>query len=72
MKKVAYEKPVKIGERGPVVEYICGMLQKKGSTVKKTDKFHIGVRSAVASFQRKNKLKVTGIVDKKTWDKLAK
>lgn len=70
--KVAYEKPVKPGDSGAVVKYICELLQKKGSKVKTTEKFHIGVRSAVASFQRKNKLKVTGIVDKKTWDKLAK
>ena len=71
-KEVAYEKPVKLGEHGPAVLWICRMLQKNGSTVKLTDKFHIGVRSAVISFQKKNKMKPTGIVDKKTWDKLSK
>lgn len=72
MKKVPYEKPVKIGDNGAIVSYICGLLQKKGSKVKTTEKFHIGVRSAVVCFQKKNKLKVTGVVDKKTWDKLNK
>lgn len=69
--KTVYEKPVKIGDRGPVVLYVCQMLGKKGSTIKLTDKFHIGMRSAVISFQKKNKLQPTGIVDKKTWMKLA-
>ena len=69
---VTYDKPVKIGAVGPEVEWICTKLQEKGSTVKVTDKFHIGVRSAVFCFQKKNNLKPTGIVDKKTWDKLNK
>lgn len=88
MKKVVTKKPVKkteevkavpyggkpfgFGYAGPEVRYLCTMLQKKGSKVKITDTFHIGVRSAVISFQRKNKLKETGVVDKKTWDKLQK
>ena len=71
-RKPIYEKPVKRGDQGAIVSYICELLQKKGSTVKITDKFHIGVSSAVTSFQKKNKLKPTGVVDKKTWDKLTK
>jgi len=65
-------KPFGIGAHGPEVLYACTMLQKKGSTIKLTDKFHVGMRSAVVCFQKKNKLKVTGVIDKKTWDKLAK
>ena len=65
-------KPFGLGAHGPEVLYMCLMLQKKGSSIKLTDKFHIGMRSAVISFQQKNKLKATGVVDKKTWDKLAK
>lgn len=74
-KKVApvpYGKPFGIGAHGPEVLYACTMLQKKGSTIKLTDKFHIGMRSAVICFQKKNKLKVTGVIDKKTWDRLVK
>ena len=71
-KKVPYDKPVKLGAKGPAVLWICAMLQKHGSTIKQVDRFHIGVRSAVVSFQTKNKLKPTGVVDKKTWDKLGK
>lgn len=65
-------KPFGLGAHGPEVLYMCIQLQKKGSSIKLTDKFHIGMHSAVSSFQSKNKLKVTGIVDKKTWDKLSK
>lgn len=65
-------KPFGLGAQGAHVLYACSRLQKNGSSIKLTDKFHIGMRSAVASFQKKNKLKVTGIVDKKTWDKLGK
>ena len=71
-KKEVYEKPVKMGEKGAIVKYIVHMLQEHGSSVKLTDTFHVGVRSAVVAFQKKNKLKPTGIVDKKTWDKLGK
>lgn len=71
-KAVPYGKPVKLGCAGPEVLWICSLLQKKGSTVKLSEKFHIGVRSAVISFQKKNGLKPTGVVDKKTWDKLSK
>lgn len=66
-----YAKPVKIGCYGPEVLWICVKLRAHGSTIKLTDKFHIGMRSAVICFQKKNKLPVTGVVDKKTWMKLA-
>lgn len=72
-KAVSYGgKPLAVGSHGPEVMYACTMLQKKGSSIKLTDKFHIGMRSAVVSFQKKNKMKPTGVIDKKTWDKLSK
>lgn len=72
-KKVVYEyvKPVKLGEKGEIVKGIAEMLQKHGSTIKVTDVFGIGMRSAVIAFQKKNNLKPTGVVDKKTWTKLS-
>ena len=67
-----YVKPLKRNDQGPAVEYMVKRLQAKGSAIKATNVFHIGMRSAVISFQKKNKLKPTGIIDKKTWDKLVK
>ena len=72
VKAVPYKKPFGMGANGPEVEYLCFLLQGKGSKVKLTEKFHVGVRSAVICFQKKNNLKPTGVVDKKTWDKLQK
>ncbi len=63
--------PIKIGESGMVVAKVCEMLRKYGSTVKPTEKYHIGVYAAVKKFQKEHGLEVTGIVDKKTWDKLS-
>ena len=63
-------KPIKIGDKGPVITEIRKLLVKSGSTIKPTKVFHIGMQSAVSAFQRKNNLSQTGIVDKKTWDKL--
>lgn len=63
-------KPIKIGNKGPVITEIQKLLVKSGSTIKPTKVFHIGMQAAVFAFQRKNSLPQTGIVDKKTWDKL--
>lgn len=46
------------------------MLATLGSTVQATGVYSIGTMSAVRSFQKKNGLDVTGIIDKKTWDRL--
>lgn len=70
MKPQKYEKPLKLGDVGPAVQYAALWLAQKGSTLKPTKDFHIGMRSAVVSFQKKNNLKPTGIIDKKTWVKL--
>lgn len=70
IKPQEYVKPLKLGDKGPAVQYIVLWLAQKGSTVKPTSIFHIGVRSAVVSFQKKNNLKPTGVIDKKTWTKL--
>ena len=65
-------KPIKLNDTGAEVRKVSTLLKKHGSTIKPTSKFHIGVRSAVVAFQKKNKLPATGVVDKKTWDKLNK
>ena len=62
--------PIKLGDSGMVVAKVCELLRKYGSTVKVTEDYHIGVYSAVKKFQKNNGFEVTGIVDKKTWDKL--
>lgn len=70
IKPQEYEKPLKLGDKGPAVQYMALWLAQKGSSLKATDTFHIGMRSAVISFQAKNKLKATGVIDKRTWMKL--
>ena len=70
IKPMDYEKPLKLGDKGPAVQYMALWLAQKGSTIKKTNVFHIGMRRAVVSFQTKNKLKATGVIDKRTWTKL--
>lgn len=70
IKPQEYVKPLKLGDKGPTVQYMVLWLAQKGSTVKPTSIYHIGVRSAVISFQKKNNLKPTGVIDKKTWTKL--
>ena len=64
-------KPIKLGAKGKAVSDIQKLLQKAGSTIKVNGEFGIGMLSAVKAFQKKNGLKVTGTVDKKTLDKLA-
>lgn len=63
-------KTIKIGDKGSEVKKICAALKKNGSTIKPTDEYTIGMLSAVRAFQKKQGLPVTGVVDKKTWDKL--
>ena len=71
VKPAEYVKPLKFGDKGPAVEFMAFMLGQKGSALKPTGVFHIGMRSAVIGFQKKNGLKPTGIIDKKTWAKVA-
>lgn len=70
IKPQEYTKPLKLKDEGPAVQYIAWRLAQKGSGLKPTYVFHIGMRSAVVRFQKKNGLKVTGVIDKKTWTKL--
>lgn len=69
-KKSTPEWEMELGSKGTNVKKAQEMLRKLGSTVKVTGEFNIGMLSAVRSFQKKNGLAVTGIVNKKTWDKL--
>lgn len=58
------------GDKGANVEKAQEMLQAAGSKIKVNGLFTIGMTTAVKCFQRKNKLKETGIIDNKTWEKL--
>ena len=63
-------KSMKIGDKGANVTKAQKLLQKTGSTIKVTGVFSIGMVSAVRAFQKKNGLKVTGVLDSKTFAKL--
>lgn len=61
---------LELGDACPNVKKAQELLQKKGSTIKVTGRYTIGMVSAVKAFQKKNGLKVTGAIDQATWDKL--
>lgn len=63
--------PLKPNDQGIEVVEAQRYLKKAGSTIKVTGIFTIGMLSAVKSFQKKNGLKVTGQIDKATFEKLA-
>ena len=63
-------KPFKLNDKGEEIRKIARLLKVHGSTIKPTDTFHIGMLSAVKKYQKNHGLEVTGVVDKKTWDKL--
>ena len=54
--------PISLGDEGDIVKDIQERLALLGSKVKATGVFNIGTLSAVKSWQRKNKLQVTGNV----------
>lgn len=62
--------PFKVGYAGKEVIDIQKKLALAGSSLKPVKVYTIGMFSAVKAFQKKNGLAATGIVDKKTWDKL--
>ena len=62
---------IKYGDKGPKVKECQKQLQYAGSGIKADGKFGIGMVSAVRAFQKKNGLLVTGIIDSKTFKKLA-
>lgn len=63
-------KPIKFGASGPAILDISKLLANSGSSIKPTSEFGIGMLSAIKAFQKRNGIPVTGIIDKKTWDKL--
>lgn len=67
--KITYPK-LKYKDKGDLVVQLQDLLSKSGSSVKITGEFNIGTYTAVKAFQRKNGLKVDGIVENKTWEKL--
>lgn len=58
------------GDKGKNVEDAQMLLQLAGSKIKVNGEFTIGMTTAVKAFQKRNKLKVTGVIDQKTWEKL--
>lgn len=58
------------GDKGTKVEDAQMLLQLAGSKIKVNGEFTIGMTTAVKAFQKKHKLKVTGVIDQKTWEKL--
>ena len=68
--KKAIKFQLKQNDKGTDVKLAQQMLAKLGSTIKPSGIYSIGMVSAVKSFQKKNGLKVTGVIDTKTWDKL--
>ena len=63
-------KKMVLNDKGPQIKVAQELLKKAGSTIKITGVFSIGMLSAVRAFQKKNGLKVTGIIDNATWKKL--
>jgi peptidoglycan hydrolase-like protein with peptidoglycan-binding domain len=64
------KKVIKLGAKGIDVKKIQQLLAKAGSTIKPNGVFSIGMLSAVKAFQKRNNLKVTGVVDAATLKKL--
>lgn len=62
--------PIGIGDEGDLVKEIQERLALLGSKVKATGKFNIGTLSAVKSWQKKNKLMVSGNISAFQYNKL--
>lgn len=56
----------KYGDEGLEVLKYQKLLAKTGSKIKLNGRFTIGMTTAIKSFQKKNKLKVTGMIDIRT------
>ena len=57
---------ISYGEKSERVADAQRFLQKAGSKIQVNGEFTIGMVTAVKTFQKKNGLKVTGIIDEKT------
>ena len=60
------------GEKSARITKAQKLLAKAGSSIKPSGVFTIGMVSAVKAFQKKHKLPVTGVIDAKTMNELAK
>ena len=63
--KILKKYPV-YGDEGKEVLKYQKLLQKTGSKIQLNSVFSIGMATAIKSFQKKNKLNVTGKLDAKT------
>lgn len=62
--------PIKIGDESDLVKDVQMRLAVLGSAVKATGKFNIGTYSAVKSWQKKNKLRISGELSAFQYEKL--
>lgn len=69
-KKTKNPYPISMGDESEIVKDIQERLALLGSKVQATGKFGIGMLSAVKSWQRKNKLLVTGNISAFQYNKL--
>ena len=60
------------GEKSARITKAQKLLAKAGSSIKPNGVFTIGMVSAVKAFQKTHKLPVTGVIDAKTMNELAK
>ena len=63
--------PLKLNDKGLKVVEAQKYLKKAGSKIEPNGVYTIGMVSAVRAFQKKNGLKVTGRIDKATFEKLS-
>ncbi len=63
-------KPLKYEDTGKRVTEAQQMLRKAGSSITVNGEYSFGMENAVRSFQKKNGLTPTGIIDRKTFKKL--
>lgn len=62
--------PIGLGDKGEIIKDIQERLALLGSKVKATGEFNIGTLSAVKSWQKKNKLQVSGKMSAFQYNKL--
>ncbi len=66
-----FKHPLDAGDRGLPVMWVQSKLMKHDCYLGELDgKFNLVVSKAVRKFQNDNRLMVTGVVDRKTWNTL--
>lgn len=60
------------GHRGDCVPHLIERLRHHGLRLKTSEVYNSDTKAAVAEFQRRKNLPVSGVTDSKTWSKLNK